>query len=120
MANLGRFGWQAVLAPQVLVELWGVLTRPADKNGMGWTPREAAPQIDYLLANFPLLDEPQQLFRTWLRFARERNVSGVRVHDLRLAALMQLHGMTDLLTYNEKDFAGWPDLTVHHPAEFAL
>lgn len=34
--NAGRE--QVVIAPQNLIELWNVCTRPAEKNGLGFTP----------------------------------------------------------------------------------
>jgi predicted nucleic acid-binding protein len=43
-------------------------------------------------------------------------VSGVQVHDARLAAAMRVHGMTHILTFNPADFQRYPGITVVHPA----
>jgi predicted nucleic acid-binding protein len=43
------------------------------------------------------------------------NVSGVQVHDARLAAAMRVHGIERVLTFNERDFARYPDIQAVHP-----
>jgi hypothetical protein len=41
---------------------------------------------------------------------------GVQVHDARLVALMEVHGVTHLLTLNAADFARYPGVTALTPA----
>ena len=43
------------------------------------------------------------------------NVSGVQVHDARLAAAMRVHGIQRVLTFNARDFARYPDIQAVHP-----
>jgi hypothetical protein len=43
-------------------------------------------------------------------------VSGVQVHDARIAAAMRVHGVTHLLTLNTGDFTRYPGITAVHPA----
>lgn len=40
---------------------------------------------------------------------------GVNVHDARLVAAMLVHGLTDILTFNTKDFARYSEITAVHP-----
>jgi predicted nucleic acid-binding protein len=42
-------------------------------------------------------------------------VSGVQVHDARLAAAMRVHGVKRILTFNERDFARYRDIEPVHP-----
>jgi predicted nucleic acid-binding protein len=45
----------------------------------------------------------------------ECGVSGVRVHDARLAAVMNVHNVPHLLTLNPKDFDRFTGITPVHP-----
>jgi len=42
-------------------------------------------------------------------------VSGVQVHDARLAAAMRVHGVKRILTFNDRDFARYADMEAIHP-----
>jgi hypothetical protein len=42
-------------------------------------------------------------------------VSGVQVHDARLAAAMRVYGVKWILTFNERDFARYADIEAIHP-----
>jgi hypothetical protein len=46
-------------------------------------------------------------------------VSGVQVHDARLAAVMRVHGLTHILTLNAADFARYPGIIAVHPQDVA-
>ena len=46
IASLRRSKERLFIAPQNLIELWSVATRPADKNGLGLSPSEAAAEVD--------------------------------------------------------------------------
>jgi predicted nucleic acid-binding protein len=46
-------------------------------------------------------------------------VRGAKVHDARLAAVMQAHGLTRILTFNAADFRRYSDITVLDPSSFA-
>ena len=93
------------VAPQTVAEYWNVLTRPANKNGFGFTPEEVEAETLLLEASFVVLEDSLTAYREWRRLVRDAKVSGVQVHDARLAALMISHGLTHLLTFNARDFA---------------
>jgi predicted nucleic acid-binding protein len=95
------------LAPQVLMELWSVATRPIEVNGFGWTVEQARTKIIQLLREFPLLPETSPIFDEWLRLVTSRRVVGKKAHDARLVALMKVHNITHLLTFNTRDFQGY-------------
>jgi predicted nucleic acid-binding protein len=71
-------GHGLVLAPQVLIELWVVATRPTEVNGFGWHPNKTAEVIARLRSQFVLLDEGPAAFERWLAL----------VHSTRLVPLL--------------------------------
>ncbi|MBV9470211.1 MAG: hypothetical protein JO316_19350 [Abitibacteriaceae bacterium] len=58
-------GEMLYLAPQNIIELWNVVTRPKDKNGFGMTPLQAEAEVNRLQAIFPVLHEPPLILRVW-------------------------------------------------------
>ena len=91
----------------MLVEFWSVATRPVEVNGYGWTPRNTEGEITKLLEQFPLVPEPQGVFDQWLRLVSQHAVVGKQVHDARIVAILNIHGITNLLTFNLNDFRGF-------------
>jgi predicted nucleic acid-binding protein len=53
----------------------------------------------------------------WEKLVGASLVSGKRAHDAHLAATMQVHGITDILTFNIRDFERFPRITVIDPAD---
>jgi predicted nucleic acid-binding protein len=97
-------GDQLLLAPQVVVEFWSVATRPVEVNGYGWPAQDAEAKVAELLRQFPLLPETPAVFPEWLRLVSRHGIVGKQVHDARLVALLNVHGVTHLLTFNGGDF----------------
>jgi hypothetical protein len=98
----------------VLVEFWAVATRPAEVNGLGWSVATTAEAIGSLQDQFPLLNETPDVLDRWFEVVRRCQVRGKRAHDARLAALLLVHGIRGLLTFNTADFPpGWGVEAVH-------
>lgn len=109
-------------APQNAAELWNVMTRPVDRNGFGETPAATDALLNKLETVFAMLPDDPAMYGHWRRLVRAAAVSGVQVHDARLVAWMQAHGVTHLLTLNAADFARYADLAgivVVEPAQLA-
>ena len=53
-----------------------------------------------------LLSDEAMVYQHWKRLIVERRVTGQRVFDARLVAVMLAHGIARLLTFNGADFAG--------------
>jgi predicted nucleic acid-binding protein len=104
MTRLLSRGEELLLVPQVLVEFWAVATRPLEANGYGWSAHVAESKVADLLRQFPLLPETPASFPEWLRLVGRHGILGKRVHDARLVALLNIHGVTRLLTFNVGDF----------------
>jgi predicted nucleic acid-binding protein len=104
---------------QNLGELWNVLTRPADRNGYGLSPAQADRRTRSIESRIQLLPcTPEEHFE-WRRLLVAHNISGVQVHDARIAAAMHVHGVRRILTFNTRDFERFDDIEAMHPTELA-
>ncbi|WP_162176619.1 type II toxin-antitoxin system VapC family toxin [Deinococcus frigens] len=104
LSRLVLQGDQIILVPHIFYELWAVMTRPTDVNGLGWPPELAHSVINGLNSQFLFLADTPAVFDHWLNLVSLHRVSGKKAHDARLAAVMQAHGLDSLLTFNETDF----------------
>ena len=102
---------------QNAAEFWNVSTRPRDRNGLGLTPQETDRRLQLIERQFLLLPENEATYARWRRMVIESGVSGVQVHDARLAALMSVSNVTYLLTLNPRDFERFSGLTPVHPKD---
>lgn len=89
---------------QNFAEFWNVSTRPTDRNGFGQKPVEANNLLRDLELLFPLLPDSPTVYPVWRRLVVKYEVSGVQVHDARLAASMIAHNVVHILTFNVTDF----------------
>ena len=103
---------EVFVAPQNIYEFWNVSTRPRKNNGFGFTPEQAKADITKIESVFPMLDETPQVYVEWRSLAASAGVSGVQVHDAHLAAIMKVHAITHLLTFNARDFIRYGITTV--------
>jgi predicted nucleic acid-binding protein len=97
---------------QNLAEFWNVCTRPRLNNGLGLTPAETDARATVIESRFRLLPDNERVHREWRRLVVALSVAGVQVHDARLVAAMLVHGVSRLLTLNDRDFASRASL---HP-----
>jgi predicted nucleic acid-binding protein len=96
-------------------EFWNTCTRPLERNGYGLSPREADRRAGYFEDKLRFLPDSLAVHQEWRRLLVTHNVSGIQVHDARLVAAMRVYGVKQLLTFNEKDFARYPDIESVHP-----
>jgi len=89
-----------------------VATRPIQVNGYGWPAKDAEAKVAELLRQFPLLPETAAVFPEWLRLVSQHGILGKQVHDARLVALLNMHGVPRLLTFNVEDFQRYGTLAV--------
>lgn len=100
-----RAGNNLVLAPQIIAEAWVVLTRPLDVNGFGWAPDVAHAALSEVMLRLPLLPETPAVFDAWWQLIGT-GVRGKRAHDVRIAAIMLVHKVRLIMTFNVSDFGG--------------
>jgi predicted nucleic acid-binding protein len=102
--HLPQRGETLVIVPQNLVELWAVATRPQAANGLGLSVVSAAAQLERLKSMFFLVPETPAIYGAWERLVIEHGVTGKSSHDTRLVAVMQVHGISSILTFDRTDF----------------
>ena len=107
------------ICAQVLVEFWAVATRPKLANGLGWPSATAAEAVRALRDQFPLLAETPDVLDRWFELVDRCRVAGKRTHDARLAAVLLVHGIQELLTFNTADFPRSWGVEAAHPKQFA-
>ena len=89
---------------QNFAEFWNVATRPVENNGLGLTTLVAERVLSQLEQAFSRLPEPAEVYGRWRELVVRFGVSGVKVHDARLVALMLANDITRILTFNTADF----------------
>lgn len=104
--------------PQNYIEFWAVATRPIAANGLGLGQTQASHLVQRLQPLFPLLPDTGAIFNEWLKIVLTTGVSGKQVHDARLVAVMLVHGITNILTFNVAHFLRFQTygITVTHPS----
>lgn len=102
--RLRRRGTQLFVSVQNLVELWAVLTRPRDRNGLGLDPQRAQVLLGRFESAFPRLPERPRVYSRWRDLVVRFGVSGVQAHDARLVALMLDLGIRHAITFDAGDF----------------
>jgi predicted nucleic acid-binding protein len=96
------------IAAQSIAEFWAAATRPPAQNGFGLDVGSVASAVDEIERTFELLlSDEAMVYRHWKRLIVEGQVTGRRVFDARLVAVMLAHGIGRLLTFNGADFAGF-------------
>jgi predicted nucleic acid-binding protein len=102
---------------QNLAEFWNVCTRPADRNGFGFSVAETDERASLIEAKFSFAADSEATHQEWRKIVVAAGVSGIQVHDARMVAAMRVHGIANLLTLNAKDFRRFSGITVLSPDE---
>jgi len=106
--------------PQNLVEFWAVATRPKANNGLGWSIERAEQELRSLKNLFVVLADTDAILPEWEKLVVHCRVSGKQAHDARLVAAMNVHNLTQLLTFNTNDFKRFPGITAINPQSIRL
>jgi predicted nucleic acid-binding protein len=100
---------------QNIAEFWNVATRPTDLNGLGLTHEEAIQEVSHIERLLTLLPDIPAVYAAWKDVVRNHKVQGVKVYDARLIALMNVHAVESILTFNTADFKRYSNITALHP-----
>lgn len=107
-----------VLSPQNAAEFWNVCTRPATaRGGFGLTVQQTEHRLRLAERLFPVLPDSPAAYALWKQLVVRHGVMGVQVHDARLVAWMQAHGITQILTLNAADFGRYQGITALTPQD---
>jgi len=100
---------------QNVAEFWNVATRPAGKNGLGFTQEEALQEVGNIENLLTLLPDIPAVYPAWKRIVQEHRVEGVKVYDARLVAVMSVYAIEGILTFNASDFKRYANIAVLQP-----
>jgi len=100
---------------QNISEFWNVVTRPTAVNGLGFSPEFALNEVAKIEQVLTLLPDTPVVYGESKRLVSTHHVSGAKVHDARLVAIMNVYGVRRLLTFNTADFARF-DIEAIHPS----
>lgn len=115
LAQLAGQGTALHYTHQNIAELWNTMTRPISRNGLGLTLADAEREVRAIERGLSLLPDSEAVYLEWRRVVLQYAISGVQVHDARLAATMYVHGVIHILTLNATDFSRFAGLTPLHP-----
>jgi predicted nucleic acid-binding protein len=115
VARLLASGEQVYFTLQNISEFWNVVTRPIAADGLGLSPALALSEVDKIETVLTLLPDSPAVYEEWKRLVATHAVRGIKVHDARLVAVMNVHGVRRILNFNTADFARF-EIEVLHPA----
>ncbi len=114
--NLNARNEDLCYTSQVLAEFWTVCTRPSTaRGGYGLSPEETERKARMIERYCRLLPDSLATHQEWRRLIATHSVMGVEVHDARLVASMNVHGIAGLLTFDSNDFKRYPGILVVSP-----
>ena len=90
---------------QNIAEFWSVITRPVTSNGLGVDAATALVEVEKIERAMELLPDSPGMYGEWKRLVLQHGVTGVKVHDARLVAAMNVNGVRSILTFDAGDFA---------------
>ena len=102
--------------PQNIAEFWNVATRPAERNGLGFSPSEAMREIGSIESLLTLLPDIPAIYPAWKQLVRDHGVQGVKIYDARLVATMTVYAVDSVLTFNVADFKRYGTVNAFQPA----
>ena len=83
------------------------------------TPAQTFAEIRSIRRLFHLLRDERGVYALWEILVSSLGVKGKQAHDARLAAAMQWHNITHLLTFNTADFERYSFVTAFSPIDLA-
>jgi predicted nucleic acid-binding protein len=117
VATLLARGTPVYFTPQNITEFWSVATRPAVNNGLGLSHGTVLAELATIEDLLTLLPDSPAIYPEWKRLVAQYRVTGVKVHDARLAAVANVYGIKSILTFNTSDFARYEHLAALHPSD---
>ncbi len=103
---------------QTLVEFWNVCTRPTSaRGGLGLSLPATERKARVIEKRFRFLPESAATHQEWRRLVTAHAVEGVQVHDTMLVAVMTVHRIPHLLTFNKGDFKRFAGISALNPSD---
>ena len=98
---------------QNITEFWNVPTRPAANNGLGLSVALTLSEVEKIERLLAVLPDAPAVYGEWKRLVVQHGVMGVKVHDAKLVAMMKVHGVRRILTFNTNDFLRYGVEAIH-------
>jgi predicted nucleic acid-binding protein len=115
VARVLATGETVYFTAQNIAEFWNVATRPLVNNGLGFSVALTLSEVGKIEQVLTLMPDSPAAYREWKRLVVEYGVLGSKVHDTKLVAAMNVHGVRRILTFNTGDFARY-EVEAIHPA----
>lgn len=103
------------IASQTVAEFLAVATRPQSENGLGMPHDEAVRRIDELTAGMKIFFDSAPSLEELKRLVVRLKVTGKKIHDARIASLMIVNNIGELITFNVVDFGRFKGISVRNP-----
>ncbi|TVR73469.1 MAG: PIN domain-containing protein [Spirochaetaceae bacterium] len=110
-------GIHCAVTGQILREYLVVATRPTKVNGLGLPLEDALGNITVFRGRTVFLEENEAVSRELEALVRRYRITGKRVHDAGIAAVLALYHVPYLITANRDDFAVFEHLHLLTPGE---
>ena len=104
-----------VVALQNVAEFWNVSTRPTSNNGYGLSAERASKRLATIERFCEVITENEHSFLAWKSLLTDYSITGVAVHDARLVSVMLCHGISTVVTLNDRDFRRYGGITAVTP-----
>ena len=114
---LAKGGGHLNTVPQVFYEYWVVATRATERNGLGFSIEEAGQMVKQLSTLFPVLRDERGIMDRWSDLVVDYQCQGKVAHDARLVAAMERHGISNMLTFNNRDFERFDTIVAVTPEQ---
>jgi predicted nucleic acid-binding protein len=111
LAALESGGVRLCVTTQNLREYLVVLTR-GEVFEKSFTVDQDLAQVDALLPNLTILDESIDVANSLRELVRQYQIQGKSIHDANVVAVMLVHGVRWLVTYNSADFEHYEDISL--------
>jgi predicted nucleic acid-binding protein len=110
---------KGIISEQNIIELYRILTNPSAMRGKPLSPTEVKSLFEetYLSGNFKIVYPTKDTLKRTIEIAHLKNLSSVRIFDVRLYAQALRYKPTYFVTYNINDFKNLGDLTLKTPDE---
>ncbi len=102
-----------VISPQVLMEFYAASTRRV--NGLGLTAEQALSEIALIKQQYALLSDHPSIFSEWEQLVQKYKPVNRLVFDTRHVAFMRVYQLTEILTFNDKDFSIYSEIQPLNP-----
>lgn len=117
LTRSARSGIHCAVTGQVLREYLVVATRPIEVNGLGLALEDGLANTKVFRARCSFLEESEPVSLELEALVGRYSISGKRIHDANIAAVLAVYRIPRLITVNQDDFAIFTHVHTLSPAQ---